>query len=82
MANIGTVTVDLIVEGQPESCKRLHHDGWRFSYCDKTRFVSAIHPLGGKQSVVEVLRIGRSGFDIDEIGNAIAMMLNGGNHQR
>ena len=82
MASIGTVTVDLVVKGQPESCKKLHAAGWRFSYCNKTRFVSARHPLGGKLSVVEVLRTSPVGLDVDEIGNAIAMMLNGGNHQR
>lgn len=82
MATMGTVTIDLMVDGQPESCKKLYAAGWRFAYCGETRFVSAEHPLGGKQSVVEVSRIGRNGFDVDEIGNAIAMMLNGGNHSR
>ena len=37
----------------------------------------AEHPLGGKQSVVEVLVIGESEFDADEIGQAIAAMFNG-----
>jgi hypothetical protein len=75
------VTIDLMVEGQPECCAALYAAGWRFSYCNETRFVSAEHPLGGKQSVVEVSRIGRSGFDTEQIGSAIAMMLNGGNHE-
>ena len=82
MATLGEVTIDLMVDGQPESCKKLYAAGWRFSYCAETRFVSAEHPLGGKQSVVEVSRIGRTGFDCNEIGSAIAMMLNGGNHSR
>ena len=81
MAACSEMTIDLRIEGQPESCKRLHADGWRFSYCPETDFVSAEHPLGGKQSVVQVLRVGRTGFDAHEIGRAIAMMLNGGNHR-
>jgi hypothetical protein len=81
-ASVAEVTIDLIVEGQPECCKKLHANGWRFSYCRETRFVTAEHPLGGKQSVVEVYSVGRSGFDVNELGNAIAMMLNGGNHER
>lgn len=82
MAGVGELTIDLTVEGQPECCKKLYASGWRFAYCPETRFVSAEHPLGGKQSVVEVYRVGRSGFDVDELGRAISMMLNGGNHER
>jgi hypothetical protein len=82
MAGLGTFTIDLIVEGQPESCKKLYDAGWRFSYCEQTRFVSAEHPLGGKQSVVEVSLISRTEFDANDIGHSIAMMLNGGNHSR
>lgn len=82
MASCGELTIDLIVEGQPECCRKLYENGWRFSYCPETRFVSAEHPLGGKQSVVEVYQVGRSGFDVDELGRSIAMMLNGGNHER
>jgi len=72
--------VDLPLEAQPESCKKLYSAGWRFSYCSKTRFVFAEHPLGGKQSIVEVLLIGQSELDANEIGQAIATMLNGGSH--
>ncbi len=82
MASVGTVTIDLIVEGQPECCKALHAAGWRFKFDSDTLFVSAEHPLGGKQSIVEVSRVGRTKFDANEIGQAIAMMLNGGNHDR
>ena len=82
MASLDTITIDLMVLGQPECCKALYLAGWRFSFDSDTRFVSAEHPLGEKQSVVEVLRVGRTGFDANEIGQAIAMMLNGGNHQR
>lgn len=77
--NVGTVTVNLIVEGQPKSCKAMYDAGWRFSYCSATRFVSAEHPLGGKQSVVDVSQ-SLAGFDADDIGKSIVMLLNGGNH--
>jgi hypothetical protein len=39
--------------------------------------VQADHPLGGKHSVVEVIDDGHTGYECDEIGNAIAMLLNG-----
>lgn len=79
MASIGTVHVDLTIEGQPECCAKLRKAGWKFSYDKWTRFVSAEHPLGGKQSVVEVCCIARTEFEMDEIGERIAMLLNGGN---
>ncbi len=72
-----THIADLMPETQPESCKKFYSAGWRFSYCSKTRFVFAEHPHGGKQSIVEVLLIGQSEFDANEIGQAIATMLNG-----
>ena len=68
MASLNVLYVDLIVSGQPSCCEKLKAAGWMFSYDHETRFVSAEHPLGGKQSVVEVIRISRSGFD--EIGRA------------
>jgi hypothetical protein len=81
VASLDCLHVDLTVSGQPTCCAKLKAAGWKFSYDRETRFVSAEHPLGGKQSVVEVSRIGRSGFDADEIGEQIAMLLNGGNDQ-
>jgi hypothetical protein len=48
--------------------------GWKFAYSDQ--FISAEHPLGGRQSIVE-MRIPRRGIDIDAIGNYLAKMLNG-----
>ena len=63
--------------GQPEWCRKLIEAGWRFSYDPATRFVSAEHPLGGKQSIAEIMRIGRTGFDADEVGKRLAAMLNG-----
>lgn len=70
-------TVDLRVVGQPQCCKALRLGGWVFRWDRDTRFVSAEHPRGGKQSVVSVCNIGRSGFDVDEIGRQITMLLNG-----
>ena len=63
--------------GQPEWCRKLIEVGWRFSYDPATRFVSAEHPLGGRQSIAEIMRIGRTGFDADEVGRRLAEMLNG-----
>jgi len=74
-----SVNVNLTIEGQPQCCAKLREAGWRFDYDTETRFVSASHPLGGKQSVVEIHRICRTKFDTDEIGQQIAMLLNGGN---
>lgn len=62
---------------QPMCCKKLVELGWEFKWDPKTRFVAANHPLGGCQSVVEVCLSGRSGFDINEIGREIALLLNG-----
>ena len=80
MASMGDFYIDLTIEGQPEWCAKLKEAGWKFTYDPETRFVSAEHPIGGRQSVVEVIRIGRSGFDVDQIGRQIAMLLNGGNN--
>lgn len=71
------LTVDIRVIGQPECCQKLVEAGWRFTYQPETKFIQADHPLGGKQSIVEVIDISRNGFECDEIGNAIAMLLNG-----
>ena len=79
--NIADFTIDIRIDGQPSCCRRLCDAGWRFEYCNETKFVSAVHPLGGKQSVVEVCQISRTGFEHKEIGEQIAMLLNGGNHQ-
>lgn len=79
------VHVNLTVEGQPKRCASLREAGWRFEYDPDTRFVSAIHPRGGMQSVVELLRVRQTlsfmTVDEHEIGRQIAMLLNGGNHE-
>lgn len=62
---------------QPESAQRLTDAGWRFEFQPETGFILSEHPLGGKQSVAEVRRICRTEFDYNEIGNAIASLLNG-----
>lgn len=67
-------------EVQPECCRRLMEVGWKFSYSDG--FVSAEHPLGGKQTVVEVYGISRPGFEVDQIGKAIVALLTGGNDEQ
>ena len=69
-------------DGQPEWCQKLVEAGWRFRYDPATRFVSAEHPLGGKQSIAEIMRIGRTGFDPDEFGRRFAAMLNESNNHR
>lgn len=62
---------------QPECCRKLVSAGWKFAWCGQdVGFVIAEHPLGGKQSVVEVCRVSISGFDADEIGRAIADLMN------
>jgi hypothetical protein len=73
----GEVTVDVRIIGQPECCKKYKQAGWKFTYQPGTKFVQADHPLGGKHSVVEVIDDGHTGYECDEIGNAIAMLLNG-----
>jgi hypothetical protein len=69
--------VDIRVVGQPECCRKLVEAGWKFTYQPATKFIQADHPLGGKQSIVEVIDIGRTEIECDEIGKAIAMLLNG-----
>lgn len=64
---------------QPTCCKKLVTGGWRFEYQPDTRFVEAIHHLGGKQLLVKVSMIGQSDCDVDEIGRSIAELLNGNN---
>ena len=78
MARMKPAVVDLAVIGQPECCKNLCEDGWQFIYEKGTQFVAANHPNGGRQSVVEVCRIASRGFYVDQIGEAIAALLNGG----
>lgn len=77
-SNVGNVTINLHKIGQPECCKKLREAGWKFSYSRECMYVGAEHPLGGKKSVVEVMRVCRNGFDEHEIGEAIASLLNGG----
>lgn len=63
---------------QPKCCRDLVKAGWKFYWCgDDVRFVAAEHPLGGKQSVVEVCRTGRTGFDVEQLGQAITDLMNG-----
>lgn len=69
-------------DNHPEWCRKLVKTGWRFRYDPATRFVSAEHPLGGKQSIAEIMRIARTGFDANEFGRLIAAMLNGLNNHR
>lgn len=59
-------------------CQKLLDGGWQFSYCPDTWFVSAEHPLGGKQSVAEVSRMRWSEKESHDMGHAIATLLNGG----
>jgi hypothetical protein len=90
MANTNVLTVDLLVEGQPECCARLCEQGWKFKYDEDAGFVLATHPMGGKKSIVEVMGVHRllsfsplpiAVSDSHEIGRQIAMLLNGGNHR-
>ena len=62
---------------QPKFCRDLVKAGWKFEWISDVRFVAAEHPLGGKQSIVEVCRTGRTGFDQDALGKAIADLMNG-----
>ena len=64
-------------DAQPEWCRKLVEAGWRFRYDPATRFVSAEHPFGGKQSIAEVTRTILGDFDADEFGKQLAAMLNG-----
>lgn len=66
---------------QPYCAKKLVEAGWRFEWQPEAGFIAAEHPLGGKQSVIDVCRTGRSGFDRDEIGVAIAAILNGSSRE-
>lgn len=59
-------------------CQKLLDGGWQFSYCPDTWFVSAEHPHGGKQSVVEVSRMRWSEKESHDMGHSIATLLNGG----
>lgn len=73
----GEATVNITVVGQPECCRKLVDAGWVFRWEPEARFVSAEHPLGGKQSIVQVYDRCRTGFEVNQIGEAIAMLLNG-----
>ena len=64
-------------DGQPEWCRKLVKAGWRFRYDPATRFVSAEHPRGGKQSIAAVTRTILGDFDADQFGKQLAAMLNG-----
>ena len=64
-------------DGQPEWCRKLVEAGWRFRYDPATRFVSAEHPRGGKQSIAAVTRTILGDFDADDFGKQLAAMLNG-----
>lgn len=77
-SNVGEVFVDLRIIGQPECCKKWIDAGWRFIWDRETAFIGAEHPNGGRISVLQVCRAGRKEFDIDEIGKAIEVLLNGG----
>jgi hypothetical protein len=71
------ITVDIRVVGQPECCRKLKEAGWTFEYQPSVKFIQGNNPKGGKISVIQVISISRYAFDCDEIGNAIAMLLNG-----
>lgn len=62
---------------QPRCCRELVDVGWRFTWEPATKFVACEHPLGGKQSFIRVEHVGRKGFETNEIGEAIAKLLNG-----
>ena len=64
-------------DSQPEWCQKLVKAGWRFRYDPTTRFVSAEHPLGGKQNIAAVTRTMLGDFDADQFGKQLAAMLNG-----
>lgn len=81
MASLAEVTIDLIVVGQPECCEQITSRGWQFSFCDQTHFITAAHPDGGKKTIAEVYRCSLTATERRQIGDAIAMMLNGGNHK-
>ncbi len=53
-------------------------EGWRFEWSIYTRFIGASHPNGGKMSIVEIEPRSAIGVAaVDEIGTAIARLLNG-----
>jgi len=72
------VTVDLRILGQPNCCNRMVSDGWKFEWDKATAFVSAIHSKGGRMSMVNVYQLGLTPSEQNQIGIAIAMLLNGG----
>lgn len=59
----------------PEA-KRLRDGGWVFEYEPRTLFITAKHPKGGHKSICEIGI--PSGNDCDELGHAVADLLNGG----
>lgn len=50
--------------------------GWGFRWEPDTRFIGAYHPDGGKQSVLEVVKLTRTDEEVDEIGQALADLFN------
>ena len=56
---------------------RMRREGWIFGYRSEILVLEAKHPNGGKSSVLDVRshKVGM-GLDPDEIGHAIAAMLN------
>jgi len=63
---------------KPRSCREFLDDGWRFTWCSFSRYVGAEHPRGGKKSIAEVMHQDSFSVDHNEIGYAIAEMLNSG----
>lgn len=51
--------------------------GWRFSYEEGTEHVGVNHPQGGKQSVCDLRPSAWEVPGVNELGHAIADMLNG-----
>jgi hypothetical protein len=60
---------------RPLEVEEMVSAGWKFAY--SSQFISAEHPLGGKQSIVEMVEPRRNGIDVDAIGSYLAKMLNG-----
>lgn len=62
---------------QPLIAKQMIQHGWRFAWESENSLVVAHHVEGGKQSVVEVYPRGRTIQEQNELGEAIAKLLNG-----
>lgn len=62
------------------TAKQLRERGWRFSYCDKMRFVTAVHPKGGGRfRVMDIVAPERhlSESERQALGAKIVGLLNG-----